>query len=202
MLTVVDRFTRWPEAVPMKDITAQSCADSFLLHCVARFGFPTIITTNRGVQFTSFLWTEMCQFLASKLCHTTAFYPAANGLNKRSNRSLKVVLKCQSSPDLWYRNLSLVLLGLRSAIKESMGCTAVEMAFGTSIRLPEKNLENSTPVKLSEESTVQPVSKYAKTLCSFMNSLRYTIPRYPKTQQLMSTRFFSGVPKYLFALTA
>ena len=118
LLTVVDRFTRWPEAIPMKDITAQSCADSFLLHWVARFGSPTIITTDRGAQFTSLLWTEMCQFLGSKLCHTTAFHPAANGLNERFNRSLKVALKCQSSPDLWYRNLSLVLLGLRSAIKE------------------------------------------------------------------------------------
>ena len=96
----------------MKDITAQSCADSFLLHWVSRFGSPTIITTDRGAQFTSLLWTEMCQFLGSKLCHTTAFHPAANGLNERFNRSLKVALKCQSPPDLWYRNLSLVLLRL------------------------------------------------------------------------------------------
>ena len=84
----------------MKDITVQSCADSFLLHWVARFGSPTIITTDRGAQFTSLLWTEMFQFLGSKLCHTTAFHPAANGLNKRFNRSLKVALKCQSSRDL------------------------------------------------------------------------------------------------------
>ena len=83
----VDRFTRWPEAIPMKDITAQSCADSFLLHWVARFGSPTIITTDRGTQF---LCTVICQFLGSKLCHTTAFHPAANGLNERFNRSLKV----------------------------------------------------------------------------------------------------------------
>ena len=183
LLTVVDRFTRWPEAIPMKDITAQSCADSFLLHWVARFGSPTIITTDRGAQFTSLLWTEMCQFLGSKLCHTTAFHPAANGLNERFNRSLKVALKCQSSPDLWYRNLSLVLLGLRSAIKEDMGCAAVEMALGTSIRLPGDYFENSIPVELSEESTVQPASQYAKTLCSFMNTLRYTMPRHPKKQQ-------------------
>ena len=183
LLTVVDRFTRWPEAIPMKDITAQSCADSFLLHWVARFGSPTIITTDRGAKFTSLLWTEMCQFLGSKLCHTTAFHPAANGLNERFNRSFKVVLKCQSSPDFWYRNLSLVLLGLRSAIKEDMGCTAVEIASGTSIRLPGEYFENLTPVELSEESTVQPASQYAKTLCSFINSLRYTIPRHPKNQQ-------------------
>ena len=122
----------------------------------------------------------MCQFLGSKLCHTTAFHPAANGLNKRFNRSLKVALKCQSPPDLWYRNLSLVLLSLRSAIKEDMGCAAVEMALGTSIRLPGEYFKNSTPVELSEENTVQPTSQYAKTLCSFMNSLRYTVPRHPK----------------------
>ena len=74
LLTVVDRFTRWPEAIPMKDITEQSCAGSFLLHWVARFGSPIIITTDRGAQFTSLLWTEMCQFLGSKLCHTTALF--------------------------------------------------------------------------------------------------------------------------------
>ena len=90
LLTDVDRFTRCPEAIPMKDITAQSCADSFLLHWVARFGFPTIITTDREALFTSLLWTEMCQFLGSKLCHTTAFHPAANGVNERFNRSFKL----------------------------------------------------------------------------------------------------------------
>ena len=124
----------------------------------------------------------MCQFLGSKLCHTTAFHPAANGLNERFNRSLKVALKCQSSPRLWYRNLSLVLLGLPLAIKEDMGCAAVELALGTSIQLPGEYFENSTPVELSEENTVQPTSQYAKTLCFFMNSLRHTVPRHPKKQ--------------------
>ena len=64
-----------------------------------------------------------------------------------------------------------------------MGCAAVEMAFGTSIRLPGEYFENSTPVELSEESTVQPASQYAKTLRSFMNTLRYTMPHHPKKQQ-------------------
>ena len=143
-----------------------------------RFGSPTVITTDRGAQFMSLLWTEMCQFLGSKLCHTTAFHPAANESNERLNRSLKVALKCQSSPDL---------LGLRSAIKENMGCAAVEMALGTSIQLPGEYFENLTPVELSEKSIVQPALHYAKTLCSFINSLRYTlylctIPRHPKKQ--------------------
>ena len=63
-----------------------------------------------------------------------------------------------------------------------MGCAAFEMALGTSIRPPGEYFENLTPVELSEENTVQPSSQYAKTFCSFMNSLRYTVPRHPKKQ--------------------
>jgi cleavage and polyadenylation specificity factor subunit 1 len=29
ILTMIDRTSRWPEAVPMTDITAEKCADSF-----------------------------------------------------------------------------------------------------------------------------------------------------------------------------
>ena len=133
LLTVVDRFTRWPEAIPMKDITAQSCADSFLLHWVACFGSPTIITTDRGAQFTSLLWTEMCQFLGSKLCHTTAFHPAANELNERFNRSLKVALKCQSSPDLWYGVACCTIFHVISG--DSPDCFNFQTALDSSVEL-------------------------------------------------------------------
>ena len=55
---------------------------------------------------------------------------------------------------------------------------------------PGKYFENSTPVNSSEESTVQPASQYAKTLCFFMNSLRYTIPRIPKKNTYIDPLLF------------
>ena len=93
----------------------------------------------------------MCQFLGSKLCYTTAFHLAANGLNERFNRSLKVALKCQSSPELWYRNLSLVPLGLRLAIKEDMGCAAVGMDLMSSIQFPGEYFENSSCARKAQK---------------------------------------------------
>ena len=53
MLTVVDRFTMWPEAIPMVDISAEICARAFLTHWVARFGVPAILIRGRGRQFVS-----------------------------------------------------------------------------------------------------------------------------------------------------
>ena len=40
LLTILDRTTRWPEAVPLQDITAASCARAFMTGWVARFGVP------------------------------------------------------------------------------------------------------------------------------------------------------------------
>lgn len=37
LLTVVDRFTQWPEAVPLSDTSAANCARALVAHRVARF---------------------------------------------------------------------------------------------------------------------------------------------------------------------
>ncbi len=52
-----DRSTRWLEAVPLCNMEASTCTDAFIANWVARFGVPATVTTDRGAQFTSSLWT-------------------------------------------------------------------------------------------------------------------------------------------------
>ena len=48
LLTVVDRFTRWPEAIPLVDAQTITCAKALALHWIARFGVPAELTSDRG----------------------------------------------------------------------------------------------------------------------------------------------------------
>ena len=58
LLTIVDRFTRWPEAIPLP-------------------------TTDRGSQFDSCLWTELSKLLGTSRIRTCAYHPEANGMVER-----------------------------------------------------------------------------------------------------------------------
>nr|XP_043068289.1 uncharacterized protein LOC122321628 [Drosophila bipectinata] len=58
-LTCIDRFSRWPAAIPLVDITAQSVANALISGWFAQYGIPLHITTDLGRQFESTLFQEL-----------------------------------------------------------------------------------------------------------------------------------------------
>ena len=76
LFTIVDRFTRWPEAVPMEDSTTMSCARAFMHSWVSRFGVPADVTSDRGSQFTSSFWGGLQQHSGSKITSHHCIPPA------------------------------------------------------------------------------------------------------------------------------
>ena len=105
LFTVVDRFTRWPEAIPLSDISATSCAQALIRHWISRFGVPNEISSDHGAQFTSNLWAAVAQSLSTKHSRTTAYHPQANGLVERFHRHMKAVLMARLSGANWMDEL-------------------------------------------------------------------------------------------------
>ena len=142
LFTVIDRTTRWPEAFPLTDITSASCARVFMSGWVARFGIPLVITSDRGRQFTSALWSTMAEALGSQIHHTTSYHPQANGLVERFHRSLKASLRARLRDNNWLDELPWVLLGHRTAPKEDLKASPAELVFGDSLLLPGDFADN------------------------------------------------------------
>ena len=134
-LTAIDRFTRWPEAIPISDITAETISRALLSGCISRFGCPLTITTDQGRQFESQLFRSLSSLCGFYVSRTTPHHPASNGMVERFHRSMKVALMCHAG-DQSTDALPLVLLGLRAAFKEDIQASAADMVYGEPLRIP------------------------------------------------------------------
>ena len=171
MLTCVDQFTRWPEAIPIKDIRAETVADAFFGGWVACLGTPAKITTDRGAQFESRLWDTLCNQFGITRNRTTSYHPESNGMVERFHRQLKAAIMAHETPNPWTTTLSTVLLGKRSAVKETLGRSAAEMAYGMTLRLPGDFTENYTVDAHTD------LENYSERLRVAMSCLRLSPPR-------------------------
>ena len=171
ILTVVDRFSRWPAAIPLQGITAQQCAEALVHGWIQNYGTPISIVTDRGRQFTSALWSELCQVLGTTHGTTTAYHPQANGLVERFHRQFKASLMAQAGrTEDWFQSLPLVMLAIRTAIKEDLQVSAAQIVYGEKLRLPGAFFPTTT--------TQSQLGSYAQTLEKCMHDLEYIQPQW------------------------
>ncbi|KAK3768043.1 hypothetical protein RRG08_045862 [Elysia crispata] len=122
-------------------LTASACATALLHHWIARFGVPVDITSDRGSQFTSSLWTQLYRLLGVDTKMTTAYHPQANRMVERLHRQLKAGLKARTTWPNWFAELPMVLLGIRSSWRVDPGCSPAELVYGSTLRIPGEFLQ-------------------------------------------------------------
>ena len=176
VLTCIDRFTRWPEAQPMPDMTAKTVAQTFVQIWISRFGIPSSVTTDRGQQFESALWSSLMHLLGCKRIRTTSYHPIANGMIERFHRQLKSILKSYPNTVDWTTTLPMAMLGIRTTLKQDLNCTPAELVYGTTLRIPGEFVTNSTNVSTPDQAS------YATKLKTVMQTLQAIPPRQQKQQ--------------------
>ena len=121
---------------PLSSITAESCVRAFLVSWVARFGLPSVLTSDCGTQFT-----KVCRSLGISPSTTTSYHHQGNGMIDRFHISLKAALHACLAGSEWFLYLSLVLLGLQSVHKENMSFSISKTVFGSPLTVPGEFLE-------------------------------------------------------------
>ncbi|GFV08869.1 retrovirus-related Pol polyprotein from transposon 412 [Trichonephila clavipes] len=183
LLTMIDRFSRWPEAVPIPDTSAKTISRAIFHHWIARFGCPSLITTDQGSQMRSSLFAEFTRILGTDRVKTTAYHPISNGLVERFHRHLKASIKAHES-SRWTDVLPIVLLGIRSAVKEDLKASCAELVYGTTLRLPSDML-NVSIIPPCDEEFITSLHKVSPPLTQPYTGPHEVIARTDKTLQII-----------------
>ena len=113
IFTTVDFSTRYPEAVPLKNIDTETAAEA-LVDIFSRLGVPEETLSDLGTQFVSDCMREVTRLLSIKQLTTTPYHPMCNGLTEKFNGTMKSMLKrlCSEQPRQWHRYINPLLFAI------------------------------------------------------------------------------------------
>ena len=93
MLVAMDYFTKWIEAVPLKNMTHKELIEFITEHIIHRFGIPQTLTTDQGTSFVSKEVREFAKLYKIKLLNSSPYYAQANGQAESCNKTLIKLIK-------------------------------------------------------------------------------------------------------------
>ncbi len=137
ILATTDYFTRWTEAVALKDDTKPSVVE-FLDGIVSRFGAPSTIISDNAKYFVG---TQICAWAMSHniyLSTSSNYYPQGNGLVESSNKNLIRIIKrmIEDNQRAWHKKLRTALWADRIMPKRSIGNSPFVLVYGREARIP------------------------------------------------------------------
>jgi hypothetical protein len=143
VIVATDYFTKWTEAIPLKNMTHKEVIGFITEHIIHRFSIPQTLTTDQG---TSFVVKEVRDFVNSygiKLLNSSPYYAQANGQAESSNKTLVKLIKkkIEDNPKRWHEVLSEALWAHRISRHGATKVTPFELVYGQEVVLPaEVNL--------------------------------------------------------------
>lgn len=144
VLVLCDYGTKYPEAVPLRTIDAETIAEQLMI-IFSRVGIPREILTDQGANFQSSLLQELYRLLHVDALRTSPYHPQTDGLVERFNQTLKGMLRkaaYQEGKD-WDLLIPYLLFAYREVPQESTGFSPFEMLYGRDIRGPLDILKES-----------------------------------------------------------
>ena len=136
LLTAVCMSSKWPEAIPLKTVTAKAVAAG-MIEIFARTGIPLQILTDQGSQFVGSLVAHLCRDLHIDKVKTAPYHPECNGVVERMHGTLGAMLtKAAALGQDWVGQVPFALFALRSSPNRDTHFSPFQLVYGHSVRTP------------------------------------------------------------------
>ena len=138
ILTCQDYFSKWVECFALPNQEAELVARVLVEQVFCRYGFPAKILSDKGSNFESKLFQEMCRVMGVTKLRTSSYRPSCNGLIERFHRCLHAMLTKVMSENQkdWDEHLNYVLSAYRSSVHSTTNFTPNYLIFGRENRAP------------------------------------------------------------------
>ncbi|KAK3532853.1 hypothetical protein QTP70_000252 [Hemibagrus guttatus] len=133
VLVVVDRFSKGCKLIPLKGLpSAMQTAEALFLHVFRNFGLPEDIVSDRGSQFTSWMWGSLCARLGIGVSLSSGYHPQSNGQAEHLNQEIGRFLRsyCSREQHRWSEFLPWAEYAQNSLIHSSAGLTLFQCVLG------------------------------------------------------------------------
>lgn len=116
LLTIMCSATRFPEAIPLRKITAIVKA---LVKYFSVFGLPKVIQSDQGSNFMSRVFAQVVKQLGISHCCSSAYHPESQGALERFHQTLKSIVQsinrsyCLEFSKDWDEGVHLLLFTVR-----------------------------------------------------------------------------------------
>lgn len=163
ILTIQCELSKYIEAYPLVTKSTIEIARSLVNNFILRYGVPAVIATDRGTEFTSETFKEVCKLLHINQLQSTAYHHQSIGALENSHKHLGAYLRIQTNnrPEAWSMWLQFWCFSYNTSVHSHTKFTPYELVFGKKCILPT-NLTGSE---------IEPIYNYD----SYPAELRYRI---------------------------
>lgn len=143
ILSLQCELTKYVEVYPLKTKGSVELARSFVNNFILRYGIPKQIGTDRGTEFLSNIFQEVCTLLNIKQLNSTAYHHQSIGALENSHKHLGAFLRIQTDnrAENWSDWLQFWSFSYNTMVHTETQYTPYELVFGKKCILPT-NLKN------------------------------------------------------------
>ena len=160
ILTMIDTFTRWPVAVPIKDRGSATIANAIYKFWICDKGVPMKIISDRAREFVSRGMKQLGAYMGTRMITTSGYNPAGNSSVERFHRYLNASLSIIYEKVLadWDDYVPAALFSYRASRNDTTGHSPFFLEHGRNPQTPLGNLFPYLQKKEEPENFVRTIT--------------------------------------------